>query len=384
MKKLFVHPFLLIIGILSMTFVSCNPEMSPDDPFPPQYRPSLYFGSNNRNLYSVDVATQQTNWEFVADGAIKASPTIFKESVILISENGTIYKLHNITGEVEQIKELNVPIWSTPVVYNEKLIVCTSDGRMIAFNGNDLNEAPFWTATGLGQITGSPNVNPVGTTEATGVIGANLANEIFCVNEEDGSIIWRKTMTPAGGIFSSVSATESTIYAASTNGRLYSVRTENGTVNWAYATGGPITASPISIGGNVMVGSADFNFYSIDSLTGTVRWKVPAGDKVESTACYDNQFVYYGSNDGKIYCVDVIHGLKTWEKSTFATVRSSPIVYENKVYVASYDQNMYILDAETGIEQSILQVYGQMDCSPLIDNINRIYYPPVSGNYFLK
>lgn len=384
MRKLFLQPITFIACILSMTFVSCEREMSPDDPFPPQYRPSLYFGSNNRNLYSVDVATQKTNWEFVADDAIKASPTIFKESVILISEKGTIYKLHNITGAVEQIKELNVPIWSTPVVYNDKLIVCTSDGRMIAFNGNDLNEAPFWTTTGLGQMTGSPNVNQVGTTEDIGVMCANLANEIFCVNEEDGAVIWRRTMTPAGGIFSSISATESTIYAASTNGRLYSVRSENGTVNWTYATGGPITASPISIGGNVMVGSADFNFYSIDSLTGTMRWKVPAGDKIESTACYDNQYVYYGSNDRKIYCVDVIHGLKTWEKTTFATVRSSPIVFDKKVYIASYDQNMYILDAETGVEQSILQVHGQMDCSPLIDNINRIYYPPVSGNHFLK
>lgn len=383
MRKLLIAPIALFSTFLSMTFLSCERQMSPDDPLPPTYKPSLYFASNNRNLYSVDVATNQTNWEFVADDAIKASPTIFGDHVILVSQRGTIYRISKLKGELVQKKELGVNIWATPTIYNEKLILCTFDGRIIAYNGNDLNEV-FWTATGYGQMLGSPTVTRIGSSDVIGVVCANAANEVFIVNIEDGSLIWRKTMSPAGGIVSSVTASEYTVYASSTNGRLYSINTENGNVNWSYTTGGPITASPISIGGNVMVGSADFNFYSIDSLTGMVRWKVPAGDKIESTACYDNQYVYYGSNDQKIYCVDVIHGIKTWEKRTFSAVRSSPVVYDNKVYVGSYDQNLYILDAETGFEEAVLPVYGQMDCSPLIDQVHRIFYPPVSGNYFLK
>lgn len=383
MKKYLLNT-LSILALSALTLTSCERTMSPDDPFPPEYKPSLYFSSDNRNLYSIDVVTRQTNWEFVADDAVKASPTIFKNSVILISAKGTIYKLNNISGALEQKLELNIPIVSTPVIYNDKLIVCTTDGRMIAYNGNDLLAEPFWSTSGLGSMTGSPNVNTIESLEITGVICANLTNEVFVIDEEDGSIVWRKTMTPAGGIFSSVSANGVTIYAASTNGRLYSIKTQNGGVNWSYATGGPLTASPVSIGGNVMVGSADMNFYSIDSMAGTVRWKVPAGDKVESTACYDNQFVYYGSNDQYIYCVDVIHGLLTWKKKTFSTVRSSPVVFENKVYAGSYDKNFYILNAEDGTEAAVLPLDGQMDCSPLIDNITRVYYPPVSGNYFLK
>lgn len=382
-KKLFRN-LVLATTLSSFAFTSCNRTMSPDDPFPPKYNPSLYFSSNNRNLFSYDVGSLQKNWEFVADDEVKASPTIYKDFVILVSKKGTIYKLNNITGELVQKITLNVPVVATPIVYNDKLIVCTADGRMIAYAGDDFGAAPYWTASGLGSIVSSPTVTKVGDSETIGVVGANIANEIFVINEADGSVIWKKAMTPAGSIVGSVTASPFVIFAASTNGKLYSVKTVDGNNIWNYTTGGPLTASPISIGGNVMVGSADMNFYSIDSMSGKVRWKVPAGDKVESSASYDDQFVYYGSNDQYIYCVDVIHGLLVWKKRTFGTVRSSAVVYNKKVYIGSFDKNLYILDATTGKEEKILSVTGQMDCSPLIDNINRIYYPPVSGNYFLK
>lgn len=389
MNKNLLKSMAVIGTMAAISFSSCKREMSKDEPLPIEFESSIFFASDNRICFSVNLATRETNWEFVADGAVKGSPTIFKNSVILVSTNGSIYKLDKLTGAVMQELNLTVPVLSTPVIYNDKLIVCTTDGRMIAYNGNDLYADPFWTRSGLGQMIGSPTVDKVDdmnpdTEDITAVFIGNAANEVIVVREEDGVVAWRKTMTPSGGIVNALSVSPTNIYAASTNGRIYSMSTLNGTPKWTFTTMGPITAAPVSIGGNVMVGSADMNFYSVDSTTGTLRWKVRVGDKVESTASYDNQFVYFGSNDQHIYGVDIINGIEVWKRRTAGTVKSSPVVLNKQVYVPSYDKNMYILNSETGAVNAIIEVTGQADCSPIIDNINRIYYPPVSGNYFLR
>lgn len=373
-----------IAAVATITFTSCEKKFSSDDPLPPEYGSTLYFSSDNKILFSYDIETRKKRWEIVADASVKASPTVYGNFVYLLSEVGTLYQIDKVTGEIVHELKLSTNTRSTPTIYNGKLIVCTSDGRMIALNANNISEEPFWTTTGLGNMSSSPTVDRFGTADTMAIVNANAGNQVFAINQEDGVILWRVNLPHAGSVVATPYASANTIFVTNTNGRVYSLRMSNGGVNWNYQTSGPVVASPSVIGGNVMFGSADMNFYSIDSTTGTPRWIVPAEDKIESSAAYDNQYVYYGSNDQNIYCVDIINGILKWKKRTFGTVRSSPVIFNKRVYAASFDQNLYIMDSETGADKGVIEVFGQMDCSPVIDNMTNVYFPPVSGNHILK
>src|SRR5438093_6281153 len=78
---------------------------------------------------------------------------------------------------------------------------------------------------------------------------------------------------------------------------------------WFLPTGGPVTATPIEVGGVVYVGSWDHNFYALDAATGAVEWKVtvttPQGDSkfpgIQSSGAVANGRVYFGDSCGYLH-----------------------------------------------------------------------------------
>ncbi len=78
---------------------------------------------------------------------------------------------------------------------------------------------------------------------------------------------------------------------------------------WFLSTGGPVTATPIEVGGVVYVGSWDHTFYALDATTGAVKWKVtvttPQGDSkfpgIQSSGAVANGRVYFGDSCGYLH-----------------------------------------------------------------------------------
>ena len=78
---------------------------------------------------------------------------------------------------------------------------------------------------------------------------------------------------------------------------------------WFLPTGGPVTATPIEVGGVVYVGSWDHNFYALDAATGAVKWMVtvatPQGDSkfpgIQSSATVANGRIYFGDSCGYLH-----------------------------------------------------------------------------------
>ncbi len=58
----------------------------------------LYFGSNDKTFYAVDLKTGQEKWSCQTGSAVKSSATI-KDSVIFFTSSNGIYALAKNTGE---------------------------------------------------------------------------------------------------------------------------------------------------------------------------------------------------------------------------------------------------------------------------------------------
>lgn len=374
---------ILALGFLAMmTFQSCK-KYSSDEPLDPVYTPTIYMGTNNDVLYAIDVETGKYKWKTNLNGTILGSPTYAFNQLFVGTKGGHLYKINYRTGEIIQHMTFAGDIVGAPMEYNEYLLV-TAGTAIYALDPSDItdmDEAGFMHGTGS-QITGGPAVHEVeGLENGPHIFYATSDNKVIAINNE-GEQEWSYTATGGNGFHSQPSVTNSNyLYIGNRNGKMYSIKTLDGSLHWSYQTDGPIESSPILVDGNVLFGSHDRNLYSVDSATGLIRWKYQTEDLVTSSPAFYDQKVYFGSHDKYVYCIDVIDGELIWKHLTFGLIKSSPVVYEKDVYIASYDKNLYRLDGETGNLKWTSYVMGQMLGSPIIRGMNHTAVSAVSGEY---
>ena len=176
----------------------------------------------------------------------------------------------------------------------------------------------------------------------------------------------------AGKIYSSPVVAAGKVFFGSTDGNLYAIALEDGTLAWKFATKGRITSSPAVADGVVYIESYDGSLYAVDESSGKVKWNfATAGEKrfaakgihginppeetmpdpfdffLSSPAIWSGA-VYFGSGDGDVYAVDAATGALKWKFQTGDVVHASPAIAGGSVYIGSWDTYFYSLDAATG------------------------------------
>ena len=142
-------------------------------------------------------------------------------------------------------------------------------------------------------------------------------------------------------------------------GRLYALRvtTTDGRraahVQWVFpridqVAVGTFVGGAVVSDGAVIVGSSDGSIYAIEEEDGTLRWSLATDAEVWSSPTVANGLVYFGSLDHTVYAVDLESGAEAWRFTTGGGVSGRPLVDGDRVFVGSFDQKLYALDAETG------------------------------------
>lgn len=380
MKKIVPQLFLpLLLSLFTVGFFSCKGEFSEDEPLPPSYKASVYSGTNNKTVFSIDEQSGKINWKAPVDGEVHATPVFFKDAVWVGTMAGTLYKLDKHTGEVLATVKVGGAIEGTPLPYEGHLLV-PGGSKLLYINVDDLST--MWSYTGSGPVS-SPTAHAIPSIEdlVGSAIFISSGSKVTALNAE-GGMIWEFNPTGAQRFQSSpCTVNDHYLYVGNDNGSIYSVHLNDGTLNWRYATEGSVKSSPIQIGGNVLVGSNDRYLYSIDSASGNLRWKAAASDQIVSSPAVDNQYVYFGSYDGYIYCVDIINGGLKWKKPSFGLINASPTVSHGFVYIGSYDKNLYKLDTADGAQHWVRNLNGQLQSSAIVHYLNGVAVPSISGDY---
>ncbi len=91
----------------------------------------LFVGASNR-LIGIDLATKQTLWEFMSDGAIVGSVAVCDSIVYLGSSRGMLYALDASTGVVVWRLQLGSPATSPPTVSRGVIYIGLEDGSLYA------------------------------------------------------------------------------------------------------------------------------------------------------------------------------------------------------------------------------------------------------------
>jgi len=178
-----------------------------------------------------------------------------------------------------------------------------------------------------------------------------------------------------GSVFSSPAVAGGVVYVGSSDGILYAVGIESGTLKWKFFTGSRVASSPAVDGGVVFFASYDGNFYAVDTATGKKQWSfktagerrfagkhlhgsVPMAETMPdpfdfylSSPTVWNGVVYFGSGDGNVYALDEASGTLKWKFQTGDVVHASPAIADGALFIGSWDSYFYALDAATGNEK---------------------------------
>lgn len=187
------------------------------------------------------------------------------------------------------------------------------------------------------------------------------------------SLVWK--FKTGGLVLSSPVVQGGSVYAGSSDGKLYAIDRARGTERWQFASRGPIASSPAVSEGLVYFSSLDGKVYAVEAETGKERWSFATGGERRFTApgihgaiprtermpdpfdvflsspAVVGGTVYIGSGDQTVYALDAATGALRWTFVTGDVVHASPAVVSGTVYVGSWDRNLYALDAATGRER---------------------------------
>lgn len=317
-----------------------------------------------------------------------------------------------LVGGIE-VSTGNPGAWTSPGipgVYEARVVV--SDGKASASIARrvDIGSESPWPRFGQGlQSTGRSAVStssnlgspskvledvwgvssPAIGADGTVYIGANKQ---LAALGADHSVKWRSPQLAQYNLESSPAlAADGTVYVAGSDpadhyqGRLYALRSTDGSIKWSFAASGPINSAPaIAADGTVYVAGSGGWFYAV-TPSGAQKWafQSEADHYQSSPALAPDGTIYVGTStcrSGTPYCTSLLalnpDGTLKWSYKVGAQVRTSPAVgADGTVYFGAHDGRLYALTPEGELKWSYLTADGgaEMWSSPALGADGVIY-----------
>ncbi|MFD2556727.1 PQQ-binding-like beta-propeller repeat protein [Sphingobacterium tabacisoli] len=293
-------------------------------------------------------------WIFKSRGMIISSPICIEGKVIVGSNDKNIYALDETSGEEIWRFKSQGQITSTPAISNDKVYFGSMDGHYYAIDL--LTGKEIWKfKTGFEKKIGS-----------YGLWGM-LPSHQFMEDQYD-FIISSPLIKNSGA--------KTTVYFGSSDGYLYALNAETGSLIWKFKTNGPIRSTPSIYRDILLFGSWDTYVYALDPATGKEIWKyktesdtqmkVLEGIQASPVGAYDR--IYLGARDGYLHVLDYKTGNLDWKfNAENSWVVSTATVRDSMVYTSTSDSYLVVaLNAITGVEKFRLKTHGYNLSSPLL------------------
>ena len=324
-------------------------------------------------------------WEFATGGSIQAPPTHFNGKVYFGSNNGNIYAVDVETGELSWVFATGGEVISQPAVYDGQnchlVITGSADNNLYALDADSGNLVWFYT-TG-GAVLSSPLV------EEGKVYFGSGDKKIYCLEAGNGLFNW--SYQTEGLMRQRPVVYNGTLYTVVRDMKLwYAININDGALKWLKdADAGnswmPVCDnSPVVVNNCVWVVKPDYTFSTLHTETGNITWTysgpeqfsargaVALGNKVFNASRNDVVFAWNSNDKTQAWQTD----LKQDEFDIqYKGVNSAMVAEDGKIYRISARGRVNCLDAETG------EILWEGTLSGLPE-INFWSTPHIHGNYF--
>ncbi len=318
---------------------------------------TLYFGSDDFNVYAVDAATGAQKWKFPTGNFVRSSATIVNDSLFVGSNDGYLYCLKASDGTQIWKKKAYTSgaVKACPtVMYNT--VFATWHGMFETTNTVGLD-------TKTGQIekfryrASRMNEGAIAA-DSTQLYAAAADNMIAAADIATEQNVFYKTGDHNKGSMVVLDDTK-VLYAKETAIGAYNKTT--GSTVWSanVGIGKDMDASPLSTPAVATVDIADVptkmiywatlkNSIMALKINGTQLWhRTDFTAAFNSAPVVSNNVIYVGCDDNKMYALNAVDGSTIWSYTTGGTVQCSPWVEDGAVYFTSNDGKVYAMVADT-------------------------------------
>ena len=294
---------------------------------------TLFFGSDDGNVYAVDAASGRQRWMARTGGPVSSTPALDGERLFALSYDGRLYALDVRTGEV---------LWK----------FATEGERRFEARGLHGMQPRAQTFADMYDVYLS---SPL-------VVGGKVYfgsgdGHVYAVDAATGELAWK--FATGDVVHASPAYADGLVVVGSWDGRLYALDAATGAQRWAFQAGvDPLIhnqqgfqSSAAIVHGIVYVGCRDAHLYAIDLHTGAEKWNVDtAGSWVVGSPAVAGGRVYFATSDTAQYrVVDAATGKPALPVgSTQAYVFGSPTVAGDTVLVGVLNGTLQARDRVDG------------------------------------
>lgn len=280
------------------------------DPFdvylssPVLWQSSVYFGSSDGNIYSLDAATGKLNWKFQTGDVVHASPVLADGILYIGSWDSYFYALNASTGKEKwRFKTGEDPdihnqvgIQSSAVVSHGIVYFGCRDSNLYALDATTGEKK--WAYNNKGSwVIASPLVSDGKLFFATSDSGmfraldAKTGKDLFAIKFSG----WPT--------FSSPAIAKGMLYVGSHSGKLFAIDIANQKQAWEFATDGAQKngTTYTNADGTPNYAAAFASDFYDDMVVGVRKLMTVGG--IYSSPVLGNGVLYFGSTDGYVYAI---------------------------------------------------------------------------------
>jgi outer membrane protein assembly factor BamB len=276
----------------------------------------MFCHDSRRTGYSSSEApnTNHVLWTYETQGSIASSPAVVNDVVFVGSDDCNIYAINVTTGELIWEYTAGEAPWysaghSSPAIAEDKVFIGIGGTPLgVVYALNQRTGELIWSYNAGDGIDSSPVVSD-------GKVFVNLWNtKVIALDATIGELIWSYD-TGGSNRRSSPAVADGKVYTASSDGNFYALDADTGSVIWASSIAGRALSPTIAYGKvfvscSVCSGNAD-GIYALNADTGEIIWRHNIGTRIESSPAVAYGKVFVGGED-RVYAFNEATGELLW------------------------------------------------------------------------
>ncbi len=333
MKKL-----LLLLLLFSFSFSSLLWQFGTDGEIsekPIIYRNNVVIASDDGTIYALDPNTGSKRWEFDVKG--NANEVFeFDGSVISSTRQGRVFMIGTTGKEVWNVN-LNISAYNSSRIYgaaanSDEIFVTADNGVYKISKGGEVTKIHSYNKT----VTTGPAVG-------TDFVIFGKQEELIKISDS-GTVRFRARIKDGSFWESDPVLVGNIVIVGALDSKMHAYLASNGLSLWEMKTRNWIAGTPISDGSSLYFGSNDANVYAVNINSGNMLWKAPTQLAVKSTPEFGfmggQDVIFVGGSDKNIYAISTADGEIIWKGPTKGAV-GSPVYYQGKVIFGTSDKSVY-------------------------------------------
>ncbi len=327
-------------------------------------------------------------WKFKTGGRVISSPLVVGNTIFVGSTDGALYSIDRINGTQRWKFATEGPIASSPAYRDGLIYIVSGDGKLYAVDhGTGTSKWTFatkgerrFTAPGIhGALPPTERMpDPFDVFLSSPTIVGNVVyfgsgdQNVYALDATTGALKW--TFATGDVVHASPAVVDGVVYIGSWDRNLYALDAGTGRERWRYTTGNDTTiynqiglaSSPAVANGMVFVGGRDGHFHAVDARTGALRWKHDnrMGWTIASPAVRGG-VVYFPTSDGRRFkALDAATGAVRIDLQNKAVSFSSPALAGEVAYYGTSDGYLNAVSTADGRLIARFQTDGSKENGP--------------------